>query len=175
MIVDAIESCANPVVVAQSMGGFSALMACDRAPVNGLVLTNAMVPAPAETPGEWWAETGAIEARTAAAESGGYGTDFDLRTYFLHDLTPKDASDVLADPGHEADIAFTQRCDIARWPDVATAAIVGQDDRFFPVGFQQQLLRERVGIEPVIVPGGHLLALANPDGLVEALLHLTDP
>ena len=125
LIVDAIESCADPVVVAQSMGGFSAVMACDRVPVGGLILVNAMVPAPGETPGEWWAATGAIDARIAAAETGGYDTDFDLEAYFLHDLPPEEAAAVLANPGNEVDIAFGQPCDIARWPDVATSAVVG--------------------------------------------------
>jgi hypothetical protein len=169
MIVEAIESCAEPVVVAQSMGGFSAVMACDRVAVGGLILVNAMVPAPGETPGEWWAATGAIAARTAAAETGGYDTEFDLKTYFLHDLAPEDAAAVLANPGDEADIAFGQPCDIGAWPDVATAAIIGRDDRLFPVGFQRELLRERVGVDAVVISGGHLLALANPDGLFEAL------
>jgi len=175
MIVDAIESCAEPVVVAQSMGGFSAVMACDRVPVSGLVLVNAMVPAPGETPGEWWAATGAISARTAAAEAGGYDTEFDLTTYFLHDLTQEDAAAVLANPGDEADVAFGQPCDIGAWPNVATAAIIGRDDRLFPVGFQRELLRERIGVDAVIIPGGHLLALANPVGLFEALLRLINP
>jgi pimeloyl-ACP methyl ester carboxylesterase len=175
MIISAIESCAAPVVVAQSMGGFSAVMACDRVPVGRLILVNAMVPAPGETPGEWWAATGAITARTSAAEAQGYDTEFDLETYFLHDLTPEDAAAVLADPGDEADIAFGQPCDIRAWPDVPTAAIVGRDDRLFPVGFQRELLRQRVGVDAAIIPGGHLLALANPDGLFEALLPLIDP
>jgi len=133
-----------------------------------------MVPAPGETPGEWWTATGAITARIAAAEAGGYDTDFDLETYFLHDLAPEDAAAVLSDPGNEADIAFGERCDIGTWPDVATTAVVGRDDRLFPVGFQRQLLRQRVGVDAIVVPGGHLLALANPDGLFEALLHLTN-
>jgi pimeloyl-ACP methyl ester carboxylesterase len=175
MIIGAIESCAAPVVVAQSMGGFSAAMACDRVPVRGLILVNAMVPAPGETPGEWWAATGAITARTTAAAAHGYDTEFDLETYFLHDLTPEDAAAVLADPGDEADVAFGQPCAIGAWPDVATAAIIGRDDRLFPVGFQQELLRERVGVDATVIPGGHLLALANPDGLSEALLSLSGP
>jgi pimeloyl-ACP methyl ester carboxylesterase len=173
LIIDAIETCAEPVVVAQSMGGFSAVMACDRIRVGGLVLVNAMVPAPGETPGEWWAATGAINARIAAAEAGGYDTDFDLETYFLHDVPPEEAAAVLANPGDEVDIAFGQSCDIARWPDVATSAVVGRDDRLFPVEFQQQLLRERAGVDAVVVPGGHLLALANPDALFQALLEVT--
>ncbi len=174
LIIDAIESCAEPVVVAQSMGGFSAVMACDRIPVGGLILVNAMVPAPGETPGEWWAATGAINARIAAAEAGGYDTDFDLETYFLHDLSPEEAAAVLANPGDEVDIAFGQRCDVERWPDVATAAVIGRDDRLFPIEFQRRLLRERVGVDAIVVPGGHLLALANPNALFQALLQVTD-
>ncbi len=174
-IMDAIGSCAEPVVVAQSMGGFSAVMACDRVPVRGLILVNAMVPAPGETPGQWWTTTGAIDARIAAAEAGGYDTEMDLATYFLHDLGAEDAAAVLANPGDEADIAFGQPCAVATWPDVPTAAVVGRDDRLFPVAFQRQVLRDRVGVEATVVPGGHLLALANPDGLFEALLELTRP
>ena len=175
LIVDAIETCVEPVVVvAQSMGGFSAVMACDRTPVGKLILVNAMVPVPGETPGEWWAATGAINARIAAAEAGGYETDFDLETYFLHDLPPEECAAVLANPGDEVDMAFGQRCDIERWPDVATSAVIGRDDRFFPVEFQRRLLRQRVGVDPMVVPGGHLLALANPDALFQALLLVAD-
>ncbi len=172
-LVEAIVRCDESVVVAQSMGGFSAVMACDRAPVRQLILVNAMVPAPGETPGEWWAATGAIEARIAAANAGGYDTEFDLDTYFLHDLSAEDAAAVRADPHEEADIAFGQPCDVAQWPDVPTAAVIGRGDRFFPMQFQRQLVRERVGVDATVVPGGHLLALANPDGLCDALVALT--
>ena len=173
IIVDAIRNCAEPIVVAQSMGGFCAVMACDRVPVRGLILVNAMVPAPGETPGEWWTATGAIDARIAAAEAGGYDTEFDMSTYFLHDLGAEDAAAVLANPSDEADIAFGQQCDVATWPDVPTAAVIGRDDRLFPLEFQRELLRERVGVDAAVIPGGHLLALSNPEGLFGALLDLT--
>jgi pimeloyl-ACP methyl ester carboxylesterase len=176
LIAEAIESSARPVVVAQSMGGFSAVMACARVPVRWLVLVNAMVPIPGETPGEWWTATGAVDARVAAALAGGYDTEFDVATYFLHDLGTEDAAAVLANPGDEADVAFGQPCDVEKWPDVPTAAIIGRDDRLFPCEFQRQLLRDRAGVEePTIIPGGHLLALANPDGLFEALINLASP
>jgi hypothetical protein len=174
LIIEATKSCSEPVMVAQSMGAFSAVMACDRVPVGGLILVNAMVPAPGETPGEWWTATGAINARIAAADAGGYDTDFDLETYFLHDLAPEEAAAVLADPGNEVDVAFGQPCDIKNWPDVTTSAVIGRDDRLFPVEFQRRLLRERVGVDAIVVPGGHLLALANPDALFQALLEVAD-
>jgi hypothetical protein len=160
----------DSVVVAQSLGAFTAVMACSQVDARMLVLVNAMVPAHGETPGDWWDATGAINARTIAARSGVYSEEFDLPTYFLHDLEPDDAAAVRADPGNEAEIVFSQRCDVARWPEVLTAAVVGADDRMFPADFQRRLLADRAGVTPVVIPGGHLLALANPDGLTEALL-----
>src|SRR5262245_8410480 len=50
-------------VVAQSRGGFTAPLVCARVPVALLVLVNAMIPKPGETPGEWWSNTGHAEAK----------------------------------------------------------------------------------------------------------------
>ena len=171
LITAAIHDCPDPVVVAQSLGGFSAVMACALVPARKLVFVNAMVPLPGETPGEWWEATGAI-VREAAAKAGGYRAEFDLATYFLHDLEADDVAAILANPGDEADIVFGQACDVATWPDVSTGANVGRDDRFFPVEFQRKHLQDRLNVTAVAIPGGHLLALANPDGLTEALLRL---
>ena len=49
-------------LVAQSMGAFSTPLSCDRLPVSELVLLNAMIPAPGETAGEWWGNTGQADA-----------------------------------------------------------------------------------------------------------------
>ena len=51
------------VVVAQSMGGFTASLLPDVLPVSLLVMVNAMIPAPEETGGDWWSDTGQAEAR----------------------------------------------------------------------------------------------------------------
>ena len=48
--------------------------------------------------------------------------------------------------------------------------MAGADDRFFPVGFQQALARDRLGIEADVLPGGHLNALAEPARLAGYLL-----
>ena len=57
-VVAAIGGHHDVVVVAQSMGGFTAPVACARAPVRLLILVNAMIPLPGETPGGWWGDTG---------------------------------------------------------------------------------------------------------------------
>ena len=169
MVVAAIASQRDVVVVAQSMGGFSAPMACSRVPVRLLVLVNAMIPLPGETPGDWWGDTGWEPARVAAAQAGGYPAEFELATYFLHDVP---AEVVTAGEEHqyaEADIAFGQPCVIERWPDVPTRVIAGRDDRFFPLKFQRQVARERLGADVNEIPGGHLAALSRPAELTDQL------
>jgi pimeloyl-ACP methyl ester carboxylesterase len=48
--------------------------------------------------------------------------------------------------------------------------ISGRGDRLFPLAFQQRLARERLGVEADVLPGGHLLALAQPAALAQRLL-----
>jgi len=168
-VIAAIGGHEDAVVVAQSMGGFTAPMACERVPVSLLVLVNAMIPVPGETPGDWWGNTGWEAARIAAARAGGYPAEVDLDTYFLHDV-PADV--VATGEGHnrpEAEIAFTQPCAIKRWPDVPTRVLAGRDERFFPLEFQRQVARDRLGMDLEAVPGGHLAALAHPAELTDQL------
>ena len=64
------------VLVAQSMGAYTAALVCERVPVALLVLVNPMIPLPGETAGEWWDSTGRPEARERFAfDSGRHGAD----------------------------------------------------------------------------------------------------
>jgi hypothetical protein len=48
--------------------------------------------------------------------------------------------------------------------------IAGCDDRFFPIESQRRVAQERLQVSVDELPGGHLLALANPRGLADQLL-----
>ncbi|HET6154438.1 MAG TPA: alpha/beta fold hydrolase [Marmoricola sp.] len=162
------------VVVGQSLGAFTAVMlaahlAGAHRPPRALVMLNAMIPAPGETPGEWWDAVGQVAARESAAADGGYPTEFEVDTYFLHDVDPA-IFDTGPEQKPEVDVVFGSVCDIDAWPDVPTRVLVGADDRFFPVALEQRLARERAGVEAEIIPGGHLLSLSQPAALVDALL-----
>ena len=170
LIVAAIDDRDGAIVVAQSMGGFSAPMACDRHPVRLLVFLNAMIPRPGETAGEWWANTGSEEARLAGARAGGYPSAFDLQTYFLHDVPAEAAAGGERNARNEADIAFTQQFNVAKWPPATTLRVLaGRDDRFFPLDFQRKVARDRLGCEVDVIPGGHLVALSRPVELADRL------
>jgi pimeloyl-ACP methyl ester carboxylesterase len=181
LVLEAIGDRDDVVLVAQSMGGFTAPLVCAAAAVRSLVFVNAMmvrslvfvnamIPVAGETAGAWGANTGATEARVGAAEAGGYGGDFDLQTYFLHDVAPEVAAEGEPHQRPEADAAFASVCDFDAWPAIPTRVLCGADDRLFPVEFQRTVARERLGIEADVLPGGHLIALSQPALVVDYLL-----
>ncbi len=53
LVVDAIGARTEVVLVAGSLGGFTAPLVCERVPVRDLVLVNAMIPNPGEIAGDW--------------------------------------------------------------------------------------------------------------------------
>jgi pimeloyl-ACP methyl ester carboxylesterase len=158
------------VLVAQSMGGFTAAMVAARVPLRSLIFLNAMIPIPGETAGEWWDHVGAAPARIAAAKAHGYSEKFDLETYFLHDLSPQMIAESAKHQSPEAEIAFSQPCAFERWPDIPIMVVAGREDRFFPVELQRRVARDRLGRDIETVPGGHLAALSQPAAVVERLL-----
>jgi len=170
LVIDAIGDRDDLVIVGQSLGGFTAPLVAAKIPVRALVLVNAMIPVPGETPGAWWDNTGSIQARRAAAERGGYGTEFDEAAYFLHDVPPDVAAAGAVHQRPEAAAVFGSACDFGGWPPVPIRIVAGAGDRLFPVEFQRTVARDRLGREADVLPGGHLIALSQPAALASYLL-----
>jgi len=168
--VRAIGKRANVILVAQSLGGFTAPLVCARAPVQMLVFVNAMIPQPGESAGTWWDNTGAVRARVAAARRGGYSVEFDLRTYFLHDVPEEVLRGGPVRQREQAETIFEDPCRFQRWPQIPIHVVASADDRFFPLEFQRGVARARLDKNVEVVPGGHLVALSHPEELVELLL-----
>lgn len=174
LVVDAIGSHPDVVLIAGSLGGFTAPLVCERVPVGELVLINAMIPKPGETAADWWAHTGALAAQDEAARAGGYGP-FEEATYFLHDLDREVAAEGELHRRHEADVVFRSVCAFEAWPAIGIRVLVGRDDRFFPVDLQRRVARDRLGVEADVLPGGHLLPLAQPRQVADYLLETSRP
>jgi alpha-beta hydrolase superfamily lysophospholipase len=175
IVTAAIAGHDDVILVAQSLGGFTAPLVAAQADLSALVFVNAMIPVPGETAGAWWDDTGAPAARIAAAEQAGYSTEFDLDTYFLHDVPPDVAASGAQHQHDEADIAFGAPCDFDAWPDIPIRVVAGAGDRFFPAAFQQAVARDRLGVQASFLPGGHLMALSQPAALAGYLLDRAAP
>jgi pimeloyl-ACP methyl ester carboxylesterase len=165
-VVTAIGDRAPVVLVAQSLGGLSAPVVCDRIDVELLVFLNAMIPVPGESFGEWWANTGQAQAR---ADAGGKDDD-DMFEVFFHDVPEsvrKEAIE-LGEPPQSNAIA-TKPAVTTPLPPIPIRVLAGRDDRFFPVAFQRRVAEERLGITPDEMRGGHLVALSQPKELADRL------
>jgi pimeloyl-ACP methyl ester carboxylesterase len=138
-VLDAIGDRTDLIQVAQSMGGFTAPLVCERVPVNLRVMLAAMVPAPGESPGDWWTNTGCIQAKRELDER------------------------------RQSETPFAKPWPLDAWPEVPTEFLLCRDDRFFPAEFQRRIVKERLGIVADEMDSGHLPALAHPKELVERL------
>ena len=162
-VVGAIDDRTDLVVVAQSLAGFTAPLVCARVDVELLVLLNAMVPAPGESAGEWWANTGWV-GKTPENEN-------DYMEVFFHDVPPEVTAEAF-DRGERAQSGtpFGQPWPLAAWPEVPTKVLIGRDDRFFSLEFQRRVARQRLGITPDEIDGGHCVALSRPIELADRLM-----
>ncbi len=96
---------------------------------------------------------------------------FDLHTVFLHDLPPDLVAELKAQSDDDpAESLFGEPFPLPSWPDVATEVLCGRDDRLFPLELQRRIARERLGLAVQELPGGHLMALSQPEALTEQLL-----
>ena len=159
-IVAAVGDRSDVILVAQSLAAFTAPLVCNRLPVRVLVLVlvAAMVPAPGEPPGDWWANTGHM-----------FPDPFDPAVVFTHDLPPDLAAESADHVREQSATPFENPWPLESWPDVPTRFLLCRDDRFFPAEFQRRVVSDRLGIIPDEMGGGHLPALARPDELVKRL------
>jgi pimeloyl-ACP methyl ester carboxylesterase len=164
------------VIVGQSYGAFTATLAASRLPARLLVLLAGMIPAPGETPGQWWANTGYQQAADEAAklDDGKAGNDDPLVTYYNGVPRPL-AEEALRRGGRgESSSVYATPWPLDAWPDVPTKFILCKEDRFFPAAFMRRLARERLGIVADEIPGCHCAALSNPRELSDLLVSYLD-
>ena len=167
VVAEAIGARTDAIVVAQSMGAFIVPPA-----VRQIILVAPMIPAPGETPGEWWESSGQVDAQRRADIKAGRDPDapFDPVTTFLHDLPPDGLEEALERGAPEqADRPFADPWPLAEWPDVPTHVLAGRHDRLFPVAFMHRLALERLGIHAEVIDSGHLPALSRPQELTNRL------
>jgi pimeloyl-ACP methyl ester carboxylesterase len=176
IVAEAAADTDRPVLVAHSLGGFTAPLVAEQLHARLLVMVNAMVPKPGESAGQWWEATGSREARDSYATqqgrvaSGSGGTEFDPIVEFFHDVPDPVVQEAMrAGELAQSETPFGPPWPLERWPDVPTRFLQGRDDRFFPIDFQCRVVRERLGIELDEMPGGHLLSLSQPVELANRL------
>jgi pimeloyl-ACP methyl ester carboxylesterase len=171
-VIDAVGDRIDLIVVAESMGGFTAPIVCTRRAVDLLVLLNAMIPVPGETFNASWSNTDSGAARRAYYASIGLApaeAEDDAVIYY-HDLPAELRAAAQARTWQDQSTTpLDEPWPLAAWPDTPTRVLAGRHDRMFPLDFQRRIARERLGIEVDEIDGSHMVAMSHPGELADRL------
>jgi pimeloyl-ACP methyl ester carboxylesterase len=154
-IVRAVGSHGDLVVVAHSLGAFTAPLVCARLPAQLLVLVAGMIPSPGEFFDDWWRNSGYEDS----------GED----DVFYHDVPPPLAAEAHRREREERSRALREPWPLDAWPETPTRYLLCRGDRMFPAAFARRHARERLGIEADEIDGGHYISLSRPRELAERL------
>jgi pimeloyl-ACP methyl ester carboxylesterase len=160
-VAGAIGDRTDLVVVAQSLGGFTAPLVCDRVAVKLLVLVAPMIPAPGEAPADYWADTGYDKEPRDDYE--------DEVALFYQDVPPELAAEALKRGRAQSEARMGEPSPLRAWPDVPTRVLICRDDRLFPARYLRRVAQERLGVTPDEIDGGHTPALSRPRELADRL------
>jgi hypothetical protein len=86
-LADAVGDPTDLILVAQSLGGFTAPLVCDRVAVRLLVLVAPTIPAPGKAPADYWTHTRYDDETREQYD--------DTIALFHHDVPPRLASEAL--------------------------------------------------------------------------------
>jgi pimeloyl-ACP methyl ester carboxylesterase len=171
VVVDAVGDRDNLVVAGQSYGAFTAPLVADRLATDVLVLVAGMIPAPGESPNDWWHNTGYSDAvREQAARDGGLTGSADPYQSFYHDVPRELAEEAMSkERAHPSQASMVAPWPLGAWPNVPTKFVLCSEDRFFPPNFFRQLVAKRLGIVADEIASSHCVALSRPKELAGML------
>jgi pimeloyl-ACP methyl ester carboxylesterase len=160
-VVDAIGTRTNLIVVAQSAGGFTAPLVCDRVAARLLVLVAPMIPAPGEAPADYWTNTRYHEEAREPYD--------DAIALFYQDVPADLAAEARRRGRNQSEARMGEPSPLRTWPNIPTRVLLCRHDRLFPAGFVRRVARERLGITADEIDSGHTPALSHPAELAERL------
>ncbi|MGJ9413575.1 alpha/beta fold hydrolase [Aeromicrobium sp. CF4.19] len=164
VVAAAVGDRKDVIVVGHSLGGFTAPLVCDAIRTDGLVYLAAMIPLPGESFEDWWSATG-HDRETI---------DEDDAVSFFEGVPEPLVREARARERDQQGEWMSMAWPADRHPAVATRAILAEDDRFFPAPFMRRQVRDRLGIEPIEIEGGHYVQLTAPGAVASALLDFAD-
>ncbi|MEU5882237.1 alpha/beta hydrolase [Spirillospora sp. NPDC047279] len=174
-VADAAAGRGDLVIVGHSYGAFTATLAAHRLRARLLVLVAGMIPAPGETPGDWWSNTGYRQAAEEQAKLDGGKTGHDDPLISFYNGVPLPlAEEALRRSRGESSAVWNTPWPLDAWPDVPTRFVLCQDDRSFPAAFMRQVAQQRLNTVADEVPGCHCVALSHPRELSDLLASYLD-
>ena len=162
------------VVVGHSLGALVAPLVATRVRTRRLVMLAGIVGAPGRSLADL-----AVEDADRDLPLGDDEIDLDdagrfrfsasgARRALFHDCTPSQA-DAGIDRLRFQRSMWTQVADFADWPDAEIVSVTCTEDRIVNPAWSDRVARERLGVQPVHLAGGHMPSIARPAELCAVL------
>jgi pimeloyl-ACP methyl ester carboxylesterase len=84
-------------------------------------------------------------------------------------VPPELTAEALKRERAQSDTPTREPWPLEAWPDVPTRFLLCRDGRLLPADFLRRVVRQRPGIDPDEIDGGHCVALSRPKALAERL------
>jgi pimeloyl-ACP methyl ester carboxylesterase len=173
MVLAAFARVDDLVLVGHSMSGLIVPVVAARRRLRRLVFLHAVLPAPGlSLADQVAAEPNMFNPDMMTDPPPSWSDESILSRFLFHDCTPEVAHDAFmrVRPVREGrSVLATEVTPLREWPDVPCSYIVCHDDRTATPAWARRAAIERLGVEPIEIPGGHCPMLARPDELAEAL------
>ena len=121
-----------------------------------------MIPVPGEAPADYWRNTRYNEEVRESYD--------DPVALFYQDVPPALTAEALRRGRTQSEARMGEPSPLRGWPAVPTRVLLCRDDRLFPADFLRRVARERLGITPDEIDGGHTPALSRPTELADRLV-----
>jgi pimeloyl-ACP methyl ester carboxylesterase len=176
VIVDAIaELDQPPVVVGHSFGGLTIPLVAAR-PVRRLIFLSALIPEPGislieqlEREPEIFSP-GFDGAPTRDEQERSLWPDPEQAIRAFYPDCPRDVAEWAARRLRpQGRLPNIEPCPLAGWPDVPSTYVLARQDVVINPAWSRRAARERLGVDPIELEGGHSLPLSRPAELAEAL------
>jgi hypothetical protein len=173
------ESCRDHddvVLVGHSLAGMVLPLVSSRRAVRLQVFLCAVVPSLTGRPWDDAPPMGESDYGAERDDDGAlvFRSAYAARKIFYADCAPPDAAWAFARLRPVRNRSLWDRpYPVTRWPDVRSAAVTCTEDLAIYADYQRFVLRERLGVVPVELPGHHSPFLARPAALADVLVQLS--
>jgi pimeloyl-ACP methyl ester carboxylesterase len=158
------------VLVGHSIAGLIIPLVATQRPVKRLVFLHALLPRPGQSVvDQLRAEPDMFNPEMLTATVPFWEDEAVATHFLLHDCPPEVARDAFRRLRPEPGVLGSEVTPLPAWPAVPSAYIVCADDRTATPTWARRAARERLGVEPIELPGGHCPFLSRPGPLAEAL------
>jgi pimeloyl-ACP methyl ester carboxylesterase len=167
------------VVVAHSLGAITGAVVAARRPVRHTVFFACPIPEPGVALAEQLRKnpmakkkSGKIEYHDGLPVQLASSPDEAVHRYY-HDCSQERQQYALARLRPQSLAPYAEPSPLTAWPDVPMSYIVCTDDHAVYPDLQRATARERLGVEPVEIPGSHSPFLSRPAALADLVTRVS--